>query len=154
MAHIPSLEEMPPDRWLAAMYELRQEFVEEVTTLLDVRTEPERLAGALQELFDDYWAELELETELEPEADTKPGSIEVQARDNVVQVWLYPTEHYLELVYSPHGYWWFHRSGAEGDGATRRELHHEVANALLECLPWGKEDFIEMAAIEFGSGAG
>lgn len=154
MVHIPSLEEMPPDRWLAAMHGLRQQFIEEVTNLLDVRTESAHLAPALKDLFDEYWNEFDLEVDLEPESDEKPRSVEVQARDEVVHVWLYPTEEYLELVYSPHGYWWFDRSGAEGGGASRRELHREVARALLDLLPWGTEDFVELAAIEFSSGTG
>lgn len=154
MVHIPSLEEMSPEPWLEAMQGLRQQFVEEATTLLDVRTEAEHLAPALKALFDDYWTELDLEVNLEPESDEKPRSVEIDARDDVVHVWLYPTEEYLEIVYSPHGYWWFDRAGAAGDGASRRELHSEVARALLDMLPWGRDDFVEMAAIEVGSGTG
>jgi hypothetical protein len=154
MPYIPSLDEMPPAEWLEAMRGLRYQLVERAATVLDLHTTPQQAAPHLQELFDRYRV-IDLGLDFGEKLPSRELSVEIQAHEDTLTVWVYPTESYESLVYTDHGHWWFDHRGPKNWGESRHELHRQVVSRLLDLLPWANDDDLyEMLAIEIGSRSG
>lgn len=154
MATLPSLDNMTPEEWVAAMQVLRGEVVEQAARILDTRTVP-RLAGEpLQQVFDRY-NNLDIGLIADNGDPGSQFSLEVRCKDDILIIWGYPSEEYESIVYTGYDYWWFDHAGADDGSRERHQLHRSVADQILEMLPWAnQDDLLEIAAIEIASRAG
>jgi|GEM_PF-5990723 len=151
---LPSLETLPPERWVDAMHALRSEVAEHAATILDQYSTPEGAQAKLQALFD-YYTAVDINGKVDARlAGYYTMDIGVHGAGLVFRV--FPTRRYLSIVRTDAGYWWFDHGGADGEpGGTAHQFHLRVIRRLLEMIPWANDDTIdELAAIEIATRAG
>ncbi|MFP4600032.1 MAG: hypothetical protein ACLFVJ_17375 [Persicimonas sp.] len=154
MTQLPSMDEMSPDAWVAAMHTVRDQVVEEIADVLDLHTRPDQVAPAIQRILDSYRPQ-ELGDLFEPESANGERALEVRPKEDLLVVWAFPTEDYESIVYTAFGYWWFDHSGTSAHELSRHEVHRRVAERLVRLLPWANDDnLLELAAIEMSSRSG
>lgn len=154
MTQLPSLDNLSPDAWVAAMHTAREQVAEEVAGVLDLHTKPSEAAPALQSIFDSYRPQ-QLGGLFEPELTDVERTLEVRPKENSLVFWVFPTENYETIVYTAFDYWWFDHTGTSAHELSRHEVHRRVAERLVRLLPWANDDdLLELAAIEMSSRAG
>lgn len=154
MTELPSLDDMNPDAWVAAMHATREQVIQEVAGVLDLRTTPSEAAPALQSIFDSYQPE-QLGSLFEQELADRERALKVRPKGDALTIWVYPSENYETVVYTAFGYWWFDHSGTSAHDLSRGEVHRRVAERLVRLLPWANDDdLLELAAIENATRAG
>lgn len=153
MREVPSLEDMTPNDWVAALGVMRDQLVEDAARVLDRYDTSGPAADELQRIFERY-EHIGESRPFASEATRSGVSVDVRDHDERIVFWVVPTEDYQSIVRID-GQWWFDHHLPTGNTYTTHQLHREVIDRVVSMLPWGNDDdLLELAAIEMASRAG
>lgn len=153
MLTLPTLSELHPTRWVETMRRVRAEVAERAADVLDRYTHPVDARPQLQPIFDRF-TQIDINTPAISRLEAAL-SVEVQAHDEALVFWIFPTRQYQSMVFTGAGHWWFNHQSESPSGLTNHQLHRQLIEHLLTMLPWASDDGLaEIAAIEVASRAG
>src|SRR5690554_5402262 len=152
-AELPSLQTMPPQRWVAQMRALRERVADAAALVLDLEDTPEGALPQLQPIFDAY-----TKLKVGADADYPRNSnvyVEIRVADDALRFWVFPTRNYKSVVFTEMGYWWADHAGVDERNPNPHLVHRALMLRVLQMIPWANDDNIDqLAAIEAATRAG
>lgn len=138
MADTPDIDDMAPDRWLSRMHRLRDELLSTIAAELDEHQSAEPAARSLETVFRQY----ELSDRVQ-----SGKMLEAEANDGKLVLTCEKSDERVILERDGRNHWWYTDDQfPEADRRSIDELHAELAEEILQLVPWWTEDaFTEKA---------